>query len=53
MALAGGYVVLALLAYLGTGFWEIRTDLLDKAHSARLLLCVYREHLVALRMCRR
>ena len=32
---------------MGTGLWEIRTDLPTK-RSARVLLCVYREHLVAL-----
>jgi phage-related protein len=32
---------------LGTGLWEVRTDLPTK-RTARVLLCVYREHLVAL-----
>ncbi len=32
---------------MGSGFWEIRTDLPGK-RTARVLLCVYREHLVAL-----
>ena len=32
---------------LGSGLWEIRTDLPTKK-TARVLLCVYREHLVAL-----
>jgi phage-related protein len=32
---------------LGKGLWEIRTDLPTK-RTARVLLCVYREHLVAL-----
>jgi phage-related protein len=32
---------------LGQGLWEIRTDLPTK-RTARVLLCVYREHLVAL-----
>lgn len=32
---------------MGTGLWEIRTDLPTK-RLARVLLCVYREHLVAL-----
>ena len=32
---------------LGGGLWEIRTDLPTK-RTARVLLCVYREHLVAL-----
>jgi antitoxin HicB len=31
---------------MGSGFWEIRTDLPTK-RTARVLLCVYREHLVA------
>jgi len=32
---------------MGTGLWEIRTDLPTR-RTARVLLCVYREHLVAL-----
>ena len=32
---------------LGNGLWEIRTDL-PTARTARVLLCLYREHLVAL-----
>src|ERR1700682_438338 len=32
---------------LGNGLWEIRTDLATK-RTARVLLCLYREHLVAL-----
>ncbi len=32
---------------IGSGLWEIRTDLPTK-RTARVLLCVYREHLVAL-----
>jgi len=32
---------------MGAGLWEIRTDLPTK-RTARVLLCVYREHLVAL-----
>jgi phage-related protein len=32
---------------LGNGVWEVRTDLPTK-RTARVLLCVYREHLVAL-----
>lgn len=32
---------------LGDGLWEIRTDLATK-RRARVLLCFYREHLVAL-----
>jgi phage-related protein len=32
---------------LGDGLWEVRTDLPTK-RTARVLLCLYREHLVAL-----
>ncbi|MDR3674523.1 MAG: type II toxin-antitoxin system RelE/ParE family toxin [Acidobacteriota bacterium] len=32
---------------LGNGLWEVRTDLETK-RTARVLLCLYREHLVAL-----
>jgi phage-related protein len=32
---------------LGSGLWEVRTDLPTK-RTARVLLCLYREHLVAL-----
>jgi len=32
---------------LGKGLWEVRTDL-PTDRTARVLLCVYREHLVAL-----
>ena len=32
---------------LGDGLWEIRTDLVTK-RTARVLLCLYHEHLVAL-----
>ena len=32
---------------MGRGLWEIRTDLPTK-RTARVLLCLYREHLVAL-----
>jgi len=32
---------------LGNGLWEVRTDLQTK-RAARVLLCLYREHLVAL-----
>lgn len=32
---------------MGTGLWEIRTDLPTK-RTARVLLCFYRDHLVAL-----
>jgi phage-related protein len=37
----------AALPPLGNGLWEIRTDLPTK-RTARVLLCMYREHLVAL-----
>ncbi|HXN48122.1 MAG TPA: type II toxin-antitoxin system RelE/ParE family toxin [Bryobacteraceae bacterium] len=32
---------------LGSGLWEVRTDLPTR-RTARVLLCVYREHLIAL-----
>jgi len=32
---------------LGDGLWEVRTDLPTK-RTARVLLCLYREHLIAL-----
>jgi phage-related protein len=32
---------------MGSGLWEIRTDLLTK-RTARVLICVYRRHLIAL-----
>jgi phage-related protein len=32
---------------MGSGLWEVRTDL-PKKRTARVLLCLYREHLVAL-----
>ena len=32
---------------MGDGLWEVRTDLSTK-RTARVLLCLYREHLVAL-----
>jgi len=32
---------------MGSGLWEIRTDLPTK-RAARVMLCLYREHLVAL-----
>ena len=44
MALAGRD---AAVPAMGNGLWEIRTDLPTK-RTARVLLCVYREHLVAL-----
>ena len=44
MAVAGWN---ALCRALRSGLWEIRTDLPTK-RTARVLLCVHREHLVAL-----
>jgi phage-related protein len=32
---------------LGNGLWEVRTDLPTK-RAARVLLCLYRDHLIAL-----
>jgi phage-related protein len=32
---------------MGSGLWEVRTDLPTK-RTARVLICLYREHLVAL-----
>jgi phage-related protein len=40
-------VGMPLCRAMGDGLWEIRTDLPTK-RTARVLLCVYREHLVAL-----
>jgi phage-related protein len=40
-------VGMPLCRALGDGLWEIRTDLPTK-QTARVLLCVYRDHLVAL-----
>ena len=40
-------VGMALCRAMGNGLWEIRTDLPTK-RTARVLLCLYREHLVAL-----
>jgi len=40
-------VGMPLCRALGSGLWEVRTDLPTK-RTARVLLCVYREHLVAL-----
>ncbi len=40
-------VGMPLCRAMGNGLWEIRTDLPTK-RTARVLLCVYREHLVAL-----
>jgi phage-related protein len=44
MALAGGD---AAVPPMGSGLWEVRTDLPTK-RTARVLLCLYLEHLVAL-----
>jgi phage-related protein len=40
-------VGMPLCRAMGNGLWEIRTDLPTK-RTARVLLCLYREHLVAL-----
>lgn len=40
-------VGMPLCRSLGNGLWEVRTDLPTK-RTARVLLCFYREHLVAL-----
>src|SRR3990172_855527 len=40
-------VGMPLCRALGNGLWEIRTDLPTK-RTARVLICLYREHLVAL-----
>jgi phage-related protein len=40
-------VGMPLCRAMGSGLWEIRTDLPTRC-TARVLLCVYREHLVAL-----
>jgi phage-related protein len=40
-------VGMPLCRALGDGLWEIRTDL-PTGRTARVLLCVYREHLLAL-----
>ena len=40
-------VEMPLCRAMGSGLWEIRTDLPTK-RTARVLLCVYREHLIAL-----
>ncbi len=39
-------VGMPLCRAMGSGLWEVRTDLPTK-RTARVLLCVYREHLVA------
>jgi phage-related protein len=41
------HVGMPLCRPMGNGLWEIRTDLPTK-RMARLILCLYREHLVAL-----
>ena len=40
-------VGMPLCRLMGSGLWEIRTDLPTK-RTARVLLCLYQEHLVAL-----
>ena len=40
-------VGMRLCRLMGAGLWEIRTDL-PTNRTARVLLCLYREHLVAL-----
>ena len=40
-------VGMPLCRAMGNGLWEVRTDLPTK-RTARVLLCLYREHLVAL-----
>lgn len=40
-------VGMPLCRAMGSGLWEIRTDLPTK-RTARVLICLYREHLVAL-----
>jgi len=40
-------VGMPLCRAMGSGLWEVRTDLPTK-RTARVLLCLYREHLVAL-----
>ena len=42
----GWPVGMPLCRALGQGLWEVRTDLPTK-RTARVLLCLYREHLVA------
>ncbi len=44
MAVAGR---VPLCRTIGKGLWEIRTDL-STQRTARVLLCLYREHVVAL-----
>jgi phage-related protein len=40
-------VGMPLCRHMGSGIWEIRTDLPTK-RTARVLICLYRGHLVAL-----
>ena len=40
-------VAMPLCRPMGNGLWEVRTDLPTR-RTARVLLCLYREHLVAL-----
>jgi phage-related protein len=40
-------VAMPLCRAMGSGLWEIRTDLPTK-RTARVLVCLYRDHLVAL-----
>ena len=40
-------VEMPLCRPLGDGLWELRTDLLTR-RTARVVICLYREHLVAL-----
>ena len=40
-------VGMPLCRQMGSGLWEVRTDL-PTNRTARVLLCLYREHLVAL-----
>ena len=44
MAVAGWH---AVVSSIGSGLWEVRTDLPTK-RTARVLLCLHREHLIAL-----
>ena len=41
------YAGMPLCRPMGSGLWEVRTDLPTK-RTARVLLCLYRDHLVAL-----
>ena len=44
---SGWPVGMPLCRALGDGLWEIRTDLVTK-RTARVMMCLYRDHLVAL-----